>query len=209
MSDDVLRWQRDARAAFDWLASMYGQAQTLWNDAERYFQEAHWAPSAWGGWGGIAMSQSDMTEWPFFYLKALTAVPKDADVDYPCTLPVFGISFYDGIHVGPIVYAGSSRWTKEPSRGHWAAYYALSRDGNRFRHEGGVDDPVKKALPNDLGKKKYPGIVEMQWIEVPLGAISKADQLKALVAAAIAMADDDIEPARAVAAAHVAVPSQP
>lgn len=200
MNDDIRRWQHDAKAAFDWLAEMYEQAQQLWTDAEAYFKDAGWAAAAWGGYGGVAMSQSDMKEWPFFYLKAMTATRAGLEVTYPCSLPIFGISFYDGITEGPMVFAGCSRWANAPTQGHWVAYYARTLEKARFERRD-LDDPIRNVVATAAGRAKYPGIIDLRWFDVPLAWISDAARLKQLVHAAGVMASGDDAPARAVCAA--------
>ncbi len=75
MSDDVIRWQSDAQHCFGWLSKMYDQAQVLWSDAEAMFQEEGWDIQVGSGFGGIAMSSSDLSNWPFAYFKAKTMKP--------------------------------------------------------------------------------------------------------------------------------------
>jgi len=168
---------------------MYEQAQTLWDDAWRYFTEAGWDPNMGGGLGGIAMSQSDLSDWPFIYLKLLAALPKEsAEEAATGTLPVFGIFFYDGVRIGPVCFAGSVKWKEKPSGDHWALYEALTGHKARFREITSADSWIRCAQPTAAGIKKRPSIDEVRWFELPLGGVSAAKQLKAIVEAAIEMA---------------------
>lgn len=203
MRNEVQRWQEDGFAAFKWLAAMYEQAQTLWYDAERYFVEAGWMPSVGGGLGGIAMSQSDLSDWPFIYLKALGALPKEPQEAVTGTLPIFGLCFFDANRVGPVVFAGSVKWSKKPAVDHWALFGALCGHKGRFRRMGKPDDLIQCAAPTPAGVKRFPSVEEIRWFELPLGGIGTADELKAIVGAATEMADGNDADARSLAERHI------
>lgn len=188
MNIDVLRWQEDAKNAFAWVASMYDQAQTLWEDAERYFAEANWTPKSSGGLGGAAMAQFDLSQWPFIYLKALVAVPQDEDETTAGLLPMFGLLFHDEARVGPVVFAGTVRWSGKAAGDHWALYAALTGYKDRFHSVPGGGGPIRATRPTPAGSKRFPGVEEVRWLEIPLGAIATPKSLKSIVAAAIEMA---------------------
>lgn len=186
---ELSRWQKDAKGAFTWLVGMYEQAQILLDDASRYFGEAGWDPRCAGGLGGVAMSQADLSAWPFVYLKALAMLPKNFNDDANSgTLPVFGIFFYDGERMGPMCFAGAVKWKKEPRGDHWALYDVMTGYKDRFRWTTAEDAWIRCAVPTAEGIKKRPQIEEVRWFELPLGSIATAKQLKSMVEAAIAMA---------------------
>lgn len=186
---ELIKWQQDAQSAFAWIVEMYNQAQTLWDDAERYFVEAGWQPSTGGGLGGIAMSQSDMADWPFIYLKVLAATSKEEAEGTKSAIPVFGILFYDEARSGPISFIGAVKWNTEATAHHWAIYSALSGYKNRFKRTSKADETLRRAEPTENGRKTYPFFDELRWVEIPLAAISTARLLKQMVGAALDMAD--------------------
>jgi hypothetical protein len=206
-TDDVDRWQRDAKAAFGWLATMYEQTQTLVDDARHRFEERGWRPNAEGGFGGNAMAWADLADWPFCYLTAIVAVRSERGEGHSGTLPIFGVLFYDEQRTGPAVYAGTFRCTKKPTAGMWAAYGALTGHKGRFARDGGLDAGVRRATPTAAGRKRFPWLAEARWYEAPLGSISSASVLTALVDAAIAMAEGDDAGALKLVAAMAAQPS--
>lgn len=196
MDEKVTRWQQDARAAFDWIAGMYEQAQVLWDDMEARFRDDGWELQKSSGWPSVAMSMYDTSNWPFIYLKAAGALPKQvAEGEDTGRAAVFGILFYDGQRQGPVCFGGVFSWSDyNATTDHWMLYGALGGADSRILEgtfERTAAGPIFTATPTAKGRKSYPGVESVRWFEVPLGAISSSERLREAVRATEAMYEGD------------------
>lgn len=194
MNDLVKSWQEDAQRAFDWVNRVYEQAQVVLDDAEGYLEEEEWSVSWGGGFGGVAMSTSDLSEWPFIYFKVLGAMPKNSPKEGPGVGLFFGLTFYGTKRLGPTCVAGRIAWS-DPNANcdHWILLAAMGDDSwksaeGSFEIEGGI---IKKSKPTARAARLRPGVGEVTWFELPLGSISSADRLREIVDAAKRLVDGD------------------
>ncbi len=192
MSNKALRWQQDSKRAFDWIAKIYDAAHLAWEDAEAYYDEAGWEIESGGGMGGCTAA-TKLSEWPFAYLKVMTATPPGtSSSDDSGTAAVFGFLFYDSVRDGPVCFGGTVRWSKSDAIcDHQAFYAAFGSPGywqGTFELTGTT---VRTAVPNDRGRKFRPGVEEVRWFEVPLGTVDSADRLREIVMASQAMVKGD------------------
>lgn len=198
MNEDVARWQSDAQRCFDWVSMMYDQAQTVWNDAWAMLDEA-WDVQSGSGFGGISMSMSDLSGWPFAYFRAMGAIRRGQENHSQGVF--FGFVFYDTKRSGPACVAGVATWTDSNANAdHWTLLSAVNGD-NRSEFEGMFENdnaPIHLARITDKGRKVRPGMGDVRWFEVPLGSVNSAERLRAIVEAAVALHDGDDQPVRAI-----------
>lgn len=97
--------------------------------------------------------------------------------------------FHDDQRVGPVVYAGALQCTKKPKAGMWAVYGALTGDKGRFHRAESAEALIRRAVPTEIGRKRFPWVEEVRWHEQPLGAITTAAQLEALIKLALAITE--------------------
>ena len=191
MNTDIGVWQDEAARAFKWLVDFYKQSQALLDDAQAMFEEESWQVRIGGGWGGAAMSNWSLNNWPFIYLKSLATAPSDVDWDAaPGRAAFFGILFHgaQGPHrSGPRFFGARAQWSDpKVDCSHWMLYGAL--DGideprKRFTISG---SPIRCARP-PVDRKEYRGLTEVRSFDVPLGAIRSADALKVAVRAIMSL----------------------
>jgi hypothetical protein len=195
MDSSVAAWQEDARRAFQFIATLYEQAQTAWEDAQGFFEESNWTTTCGSGGGGLAMSMSDLREWPFAYLKAMGAFrPNEPDEASEGTGALFGMIFHDTKRGGPQCVAGTFAWSDAKANcDHWIMLAAFGGDvppGYVGAFEVGPG-PIHRAAPTAKARKLRPGVEEIRWFEIPLGSLNSAERLREVVSAAQAMVDGD------------------
>jgi hypothetical protein len=194
MDSSVAAWQDDARRAFVFIGALYEQAQTLWEDAQGFFEEDHWETECGAGSGGLAMSMSNLRDWPFAYLKVLGAFQPNQEEKDEGTAALFGVLFHDTKRVGPQCIAGTFAWSNwKANCDHWIILAALGGDVPPS-YVGAFDvgpGPIHCSKPTAKGKKLRPGVEEIRWFEIPLGALNSAERLRDVVSAAQALVQGD------------------
>ena len=92
---------------------------------------------------------------------------------------------------------GTVRWPGKPKPNHWML---LSAIGNRSHCRFDIRDeaPLRVSTPNDVGTKKYGGVEEVRFFELPLGYLTGGEMLKTVIEASIAMVRGDNEPGQRV-----------
>lgn len=194
MDKSVAAWQEDARRAFQFIATLYEQAQTAWDDAQGFFEEDQWTTTSGNGATGLAMSTSDLRKWPFAYLKAMGAWPTEKDDASEGTGALFGIIFYDSKRRGPQCVAGTWAWSDAKANcDHWAMLAAFGGDvspvwADAFDLGPG---PIHVSKPTSKARKLRPGVEQIRWFEIPLAALNSAERLREVVSAAQAMVVGD------------------
>ena len=211
MDSSVAAWQEDARRAFQFIATLYEQAQTAWEDAQGFFEEDQWTTQCGNGAGGLAMSMSDLREWPFAHLKVMGAYrPDEPDEASEGTSALFGIIFHDTKRIGPQCVAGTFAWSDAKANcDHWAMHAAFGGDvtpGWVGTFEVGPG-PIHVAKPTAKAKKQRPGVEEIRWFEIPLAALNSAERLREVVSAAQAMVNGDDSKALAILSEIEKVPA--
>lgn len=192
-------WQADADAAFRWLVEVYEQAATLFDDSKGHLEEGGWSTHE-TGFGGVAGSFT-LSEWPFVYMKAVAALPPGTkDSAAAGKAAVFGVVFFDGVRAGPTAFGGAIEWSKDDAEtNHWMIYSALGCEGPNRHAFDRTEGPIRTVRLNAMGRKVWPGVEGMDWIELPLSALESAERVRELVAAAKGLALSDEEPARRLA----------
>ncbi len=202
MDSKVAAWQEDSQRAFQFIAALYEQAQTAWEDAEAFFEESNWTTTYGNGAGGLAMSMSNLRDWPFAYLKARGAFrPNEPDEASEGVGALFGMIFHDTRRAGPQCVAETFRWSDlKANCDHWAMLAAFGGDvppGWVGTFEVGPG-PIHVSKPTPKGTRQRPGVGEIRWFEIPLAALNSAERLREVVSAAQAMVDGDDTKALAV-----------
>lgn len=202
MNEDQKVWQADAKRAFEWISEVYEHSQALLDDAQAYLEEQGWSVQCGNSLGGIAMSMSDLAEWPFVYFKCLGAVPPNTGEDGPGVAAILGIVFHDTRRSGPMCVAGTVAWRDTNANcDHWVLLSAVGGDCPRWA-EGAYQvgpGPLHISKPTARAAKIRPGVGDVVWFQQPLASIESAERLREIVGAAVALVGGDEAPARALA----------
>jgi hypothetical protein len=184
MSDKAKHWQDEAAKAFTWLDQTYQQAQALLDDSQALFDRGNWEVKWGSGWGGAAMSNWNLADWPFIFLKSFAVRPREQGWEAGESAGFFGIIFYDGDRkAGPQCFGATGRWTDmNVNCDHWMLYEAIggNRPARKFvtSSTGGIR--VSRPKPDAT---RYKGFDELKWFEVPLASLDSPERLEVVVEA--------------------------
>ena len=190
LNTKVAACQHDARRAFEWFADLYEQAGLMLDDAEAFLKEDGWQLPTTSGWGGTANAYQKLRDWPFTYLRAVATLPPHTDAASDSGKAGFvGILFHDGKREGPVVFGATVTWNRtEKKLDHWLFYSMLGGASEPHGDQYFAEcfdrvgtGPVFEARLTAKGRKRFAGVDDARWFELPLASIDSADKLRKAV----------------------------
>jgi hypothetical protein len=185
MSTERSDWQRQVHQAFEFIYELYLQAAALFDDAQRKYADLGWPvlPRL----GGVAYSADVQTTKgcsPYVYFKGIVAKPVEGT---PTNRVAFtGIVFHHELsrQSGPFLVFGNAKISEGAKLNHWAFLSVLGMNYDSFTTA--VDgEGWRVGTPNDDGVKRYPGVEEVRYREVPLSEIGTPADLDTVVEASV------------------------
>jgi hypothetical protein len=190
---DPEKWQREAAEAFAFLFDLYQQAAAVFSDARRHYEGAGWAVVASSKHGGVAYEADiGVDKSPYVYFKGIVAEDPAPRRKGEQWVAFFAIDFdHESPRIrGPYALFGAARIASGARLNHWAIHAAGGNNSLYDSFEISGDRP-RTATPNDDGSKRYPGVQEVRYFELPLGRLAGQEALRGVVEASIALAKGD------------------